>query len=242
MSNNWTSTKKFDEKKRATQAIINYIPNVCDGHIVLMPSNTCYDIKEMKSQNKINSSTTIHIVDNLACNELKGKREEKIVAYKESCKKRFREIMGNDELFINNQNNFILGKNIQDFPLLIKTFDKSPRGCDFIYADTCGTYTRELINWIGNVHTVCSLKEGGIFAITILLVRNETPIEGNNNCPMSNPDLLLFGKNKEKNANKLYIIANQIEEITRYLFKSKALIYYEDYYKSPMGTLIFQKQ
>lgn len=246
MINNWVSTKKLDEKKKATQIIVNYFPNICDnGHAVLMPSITCYDVEELKRQNKINNSTFLHVIDNLASPELKNKKGKNTLSTKDSSfrsilKKRFREIIGSDIFYNKNKNNFVLGKKIQDISLLNYASDKNLKGFDLIYADTCGTYCEKMMNWIIEKSTIDSLKQNGIFAITMLLSRKK--IEGDITFPSSNPDLLLFGKSKKVNSKKMFIIANDIEKNTSNVLKSKALIYYEDYFKSPMGVFIFEKK
>lgn len=246
MSNNWTSTKKFDEKKRATRLIVNYIPNLCNnGTIVLMPSTTCYDIEELYSQNKINEFTNFYAVDNLECAELKKNEYKNTKSVKERIfrnlfRERLKNIMGSNDLYFRNKNNLILGNNIQDVPMLSYTYEKTPEGCDVIYADTCGIYSQQMINWIVEKPTLQSLKDNGIFAVTILLTRKK--IEGDFSIPLSNPDLLFLGKNKEINSKKMFAIANDIENISNNVLQSKALIYYEDNINSPMGVFIFQKK
>lgn len=242
MSNNWTSTKKFDEKKRATQLLGNYFPNLSnDGSAVLMPSTTGYDIETLYCQNKINDSTFLYIVDNLEGFELKNCRNksQKEYKFKNKFKTRLKEITGTDKLYLKNKENLILGRNIQDFPLLAHTYEKHPHGCDVIYADTCGTYSQKMINWIVEKPTIQALRDNGIFAITLLLTRKN--IEGNFSLPQSNPDLFLLGKSKDINSKKMFAIANDIENLTFNTLQSKALIYYEDNINSPMGVFVFEK-
>lgn len=245
MSNNWTSTKKFDEKKRATRLIVNYIPNLCNnGTIVLMPSTTCYDIEELYSQKKINKSTNFYAVDNLECAELKKNEYKNTTNIKERIfrnlfRERLKSITGSNDFYFKNKNNLILGNNIQDVPMLSYTYEKTPDGCDAIYADTCGIYSQQMINWIVEKPTLQSLKDDGIFAITMLLTRKN--IEGNFSLPQSNPDLFLLGKSKDINSKKMFAIANDVENLTFNTLQSKALIYYEDNIHSPMGVFIFEK-
>jgi hypothetical protein len=150
-----------------------------------------------------------------------------------------KEITGTDNFYLKNKENLILGRNIQDFPLLAHTYEKHPHGCDVIYADTCGTYSQKMINWIVEKPTIQALRDNGIFAITILLTRKN--IEGNFSLPQSNPDLFLLGKNKDINSKKMFAIANDVETLTFNTLQSKALIYYEDNIHSPMGVFIFEK-
>jgi hypothetical protein len=242
MSNNWTSNKKFDKKKQATQHVVDYFSNLSDnGSAVLMPSTTGYDIEALYCQNKINDSTFLYIVDNLEGSDLKNCRNknQKEYEFKNKFKTRLKEITGTDKLYLKNKNNLILGRNIQDFPLSVHTGDKHPHGCDVIYADTCGTYSQKMINWIVEKPTIQALRDNGIFAITMLLTRKK--IEGDFSSPKSDPDLIWLGKNKDINSKKMFAIANDVENLTFNILQSKALIYYEDNVHSPMGVFIFEK-
>jgi hypothetical protein len=166
-------------------------------------------------------------------------KNQKEYEFKNKFKTRLKEITGTDKLYLKNKNNLILGRNIQDFPLSVHTGDKHPHGCDVIYADTCGTYSQKMINWIVEKPTIQALRDNGIFAITMLLTRKK--IEGDFSSPKSDPDLIWLGKNKDINSKKMFAIANDVENLTFNILQSKALIYYEDNVHSPMGVFIFEK-
>lgn len=243
MSNKWTSTKKFDEKIKITKRIVEFFPD-CES-MIIMPSTTCFDLKEMKNQNKITDKTITFAFDNLKGVEFQGKNyrpSDKRMLYKKKYREACKQIFGNDDFYRLNEDNLFLGDNIQDKPLQCLIDDKCSDGCDLIYADTCGEYKERIQHWISTPQFLSALKSNGVFALTILLKRYK--LIGNTNQPDSDPIITITGKGMSKMdyLKKLYIIANDVEARTKNVLQAKALIGYSDTQQSPMGVAIFQKK
>lgn len=235
MSNNWTSDRSFESKKKATEYAVSYFPNCRGKSIVMMPSTTCFDIQEMYKQNKIDNTTKCDIYDNLKSIDLneykKTNFQTKRDYFKQEFKKTLKNIFGDDSFYTYNRKRFRLGINIQE------PHRFSQKHFDLIYADTCGQYNEFIAQFINRCTDY--LTKGGILAYTTSL--NRFTLEGDENYPRSNPKLINLGKYLDTFQNKINIIANDIEKRTKNVLKTKSMIYYHDKSCSNMCILIFYK-
>lgn len=233
--NNWNSGMDLTEKKNATHELIKLIPDLKNKIIIIMPSDSRNDIIELIRQNKIDKSTVFIIVDNLQSQGFKGKnKKEKGKWYKEETVKFLKKELHTDKI----NYKFLLDINIENICFSAVSYNDEYLTSDFIYADTCGTYKND---WFSKPVFLQALNKKGYFAYTVLLTRSN--INGNDKTPASNPKVILLGeKSKELNHRKLNIIANDVEEKTNHILETKAMIYYYNNIKSPMGILLFQKK
>lgn len=233
--NNWSeSSILFDSKEIATSCAVKYFPNCKNKTIVMMPSTTCYDLIEMKKQNIVDESTIIYNVDNLKSKDFKNV-DNSIEIFKRKYRENIKKIFGNDKLYKLNKNNFILKQNIQNIPLSIFMDE-----CDLVYADTCCTYNDDIRKWISNPPFLGTLKQNGVFALTVTLNRYKINYDI---CLNHNYDIHCFNQMEysEKNIEKLKMIASDVEKNTNNILETKALIHYFNTIRSQMGILIFQK-
>ncbi|MBR4316778.1 MAG: hypothetical protein IKP65_07460 [Alphaproteobacteria bacterium] len=227
--NNWTSDVERESKKNATSYAVTFFPDCKNKTAIFMPSTTCYDIIEMKKQNKINDKTNFHIVDNLKSPDFKDAYDPDEY-FKLKTRKTLKQILNtNNKLNVN-----FYFENIQDIINLKKnTFD-------LIYADTCCNYNESLRDWIRYWPTIQSIKKNGVFALNVTLNRYniDYPIK-----LKRNPVIKSFNntESNKKNMEKVKMIASDIENNTKYIFKTVALIQYYDKIQSQMGLMIFKK-
>lgn len=228
--NNWTSSKNFESKEKATSYAVSYFPNCKNESIVMMPSTTCIDVREMVKQNKIDASTSIWNIDNLKSADFK-KIYDKKSFFEKTYRKNIKSIIKNCDM---NKYHFIYDY-IQETVLTIQTKKGKLR---LIYADTCCTYNEGIRSWISKAPFRESLKKNGIFALTVMLSRHKIdyPINLNHSY-----DIISIDKENENQIEKLKMIASDIEQIPESGLITKALISYSDDYRSPMGILIFKK-
>ena len=235
--NNWNSEMDLTNKTIATRELIKRIPDLKGKNIIVMPSDSHNDILEMIRQNKIDASTLFLIIDNIQSKGFRGKnKQDNKRFYEEDTKSFLKESLNAQKL----KALFYLGEDIQNIPFSAIYYPGEDYFLsDFTYADTCSIYKGS--DWIKKATFLESLKTGAYFAYTVLLTRSK--IEGNEEDPPSKPELILLGKqSQELNHKKMNIIANDIEEKTEHILETKAMIYYYNNIKSPMGILLFQKK